>query len=204
MTRILVVGDRSGVGAELPHNLTHGELQEIFKLQQGYTSRHEIGSYSHVICLDKPETLVPSIVAIVRNSRETIDVLDIADHGRPGAMRLGKSILFEFHDTLVTGIEIIKALSPLISIGGSIRLLGCNTALDDRGRGLLTRLAAVASFTFKVYGTIDRVRPVNFRDPGFLGSNNVLFSSEAAVDHFAPSAGERETNLVNAYGAGNT
>jgi hypothetical protein len=201
MLSIVVVGDRTDAQRELPDNPSRDKLQEIFERQRQYTANHEIGSYSHVLSCSGVDSLVGSIVKIVRSCHETVDVLDIFDHARPGLVLLGKDTLFEFKELRLDGVEIMEVLSLLVSFGGSVRLLGCNTALEDDGRCLLTRAAAASDFSLRVYGTIDRIGPAEFRKPGFSGSTDLLFSSEAAIDRAAPSSEERRVNLARAYGA---
>lgn len=204
MLSILVIGDRRDVQQELPGNLSHDKLQEIFRWQLQYTEKREAGSYSHVISCHTVDELISSVVKLVRNCHHTVDLLDIVDHGGPGLMRLGKDVLFEFKDGQLAGLEVMQALSLLVSIDGRLRLLGCNTALEDNGRGLLTRTAAVSNFSLRMYGMIDRIKQAEFRYAGFSGAADLLFSSEAAIDHPAPSLADRGTNLGRAYGSGTT
>lgn len=195
MRRVLVVGDPSGANEVLPDNLTHGELEHIFELQTKLSRAREPGAYDEVVRADDPEGLLVAVSAVAR--RSVIDVLDIADHGRPGLMRIGKHALFETdtNRTDLTGAEVLGSLAALVAEGGCIRLLGCRTAAFEDGRALLRRMARATGNRSRVYGTIGRVQLVHFHAPGFLGANNLLFSSEAAIDYPAPTDEDREHNL---------
>jgi hypothetical protein len=195
MSRILIIGDRESADVALPDNASPSEFGKIYELQLRYARERRLHSYNHVIRCRDSRDLCDTVSTLARESGQMVDVLDIFDHGAPGHMRLGRDVLFQYDGESLIGGDVVKSLSSAMRQDACIRLLGCKTAKDERGRRLLTRLARTVDFSLRVYGTIERVRPVHFKDPGFLGKEDLLFGSEAATDQAAPDSDVRVTNL---------
>jgi hypothetical protein len=203
--KILIVGLRRSeppaIRIDAPHlveadNLSAAHLRAIhdseFQLTEAPEASH---AYSGVAYGQGADDLVKT-VGLFYEQRGPIDLLDILDHGRSGVMELGEETLFRCKDKeLTVGAGVPGQLLPFLAPQARLRLLGCRTALEQDGRFLLVRLAQALHWKVVVYGTIERILPGHFEDGVFSQAQDLLYSSEAAIDDCAPTVLERQQHL---------
>jgi len=149
------------------------------------------------------DDMFSQLAALVANG-ETIDCLDILDHGAPGAMTIGRHILFRSDDqpswkSALEGVERAIALGQLLSPSGTVRLLGCRTAVGTAGRMLLLKVREALGRFRTAQGTIERVLPFDFESDGTFGrgsEDTLLFSSAAALDGECPTPTDRDDHVI--------
>ena len=125
-----------------------------------------------------------------------LELVDIFDHGAPGAMAIGDELLLNIGAS-PPNVEAFESLHHYLAPTAQVRLLGCNTAVGSPGRKLLVKLAAELGEQRIVFGTIDRVEPYHFGPDGFTLVEELLFSSVAALDSEAPSIGARINAILD-------
>jgi hypothetical protein len=153
--------------------------------------------YSAVVLCRTPWELVDTVADRGRRLGP-IDRLDIVAHGAPGLQKIGNDVLFQANEKdLLFGGDVVLRLLPALAANARVRLLGCRTATERPGRTLLVKLAQQFGGEVIVYGTIDRVSPEHFETGDFSQVQELLFSSDAAIDRDAPTADERRTNLLS-------
>lgn len=207
MNKVLIIGERpNGITpVPFPDTLTDVEIDRIAATHQSGTA------YSSVVRCDGADNLLQALEVIVEH-KGLIDILDILDHGAPGGILLGKEILFQCGQEdlnvspssngsgtlkLLHGSKVAPKLNRFLADTAQVRLLGCDTALDESGRQLLLWLAQLIGGNRVVMGTIDRVYEKDF-DPrqGFALEREILYSSMAALDGPAGDQQMRNKNLV--------
>lgn len=181
-------------------NLNPTGLRKIHAQLACTTAAHGAGYTAVVIC-----TSVSALVEVVHRlcaKLGPIDLLDIVGHGAAGLQKIGDEVLFEA-DTmqLTTGSALVAQLRVCLAPHARLRLLGCKTACGGSGRVLLGALGLQFGVERTVYGTIERVTPSDFDTGEFSQVQELLFSSEAAVDHEAPDATTRTQSLQTLAGA---
>jgi Domain of unknown function (DUF4347) len=174
---VLLIGQKTGVSTVLDPSSDH---------KYGYTS---------VAACHNRDELYKAIV--VRASTSPIDTLDVFDHGANGVIAIGDDILVDFSDPeRMPDVTLFEQIAGYLDPRAHIRLLGCNTAVGPAGRNLLLALSAALGAERLVFGTIERVLPEQFSEAGFLLSNELLYSSRAALDYPAPTAKMRQHSIV--------
>jgi hypothetical protein len=133
----------------------------------------------------------------------SVDRLDIVDHGGPGYQLLGAEVLFASDDDPGSPLEnawLIAELRGKLVETAQVRLLGCSTAGErsHEGRLLLVKLALLlnaepARPARIAYGTITGVEIDDFGPDGLSAAagRTMLFSSDAALDSLPPGYEER-------------
>lgn len=154
--------------------------------------QHGDGSDFHVRRCRSPAEL-PEVVREVARRVGPLGVLDLYDHGRPGAIMMGDAVLFESDDrpeTPLTNWSIARQLAESLDERAQVRLLGCNTAAaadapvaaGAPGRMLLIKLSLELQWRRTVFGTVEMTDEKHFDRRGFTSELTLLFSSLAAVD----------------------
>lgn len=194
MSRVLLIGKRDTDEAlPLPdgEGLAPAEREALYQK----LSKPEGAWYSAVRWCNSPSNLIEIVEDLARFG--PIDVLDIVDHGAAGGMMMGQEILFLFEDGKLTkGEGTARCLANSLSQTAHVRLLGCRTACEAgarSGRSLVLAVAQLMGANRVVFGTIERVRSMKHfsQENGFLLEQNLLYSSLAAIDAYAPSATAR-------------
>jgi hypothetical protein len=203
MIRVLLIGQHT---QEIPPQVDGLAIdaQDVAGLDLDAVNTNLAGStgfYTHVF-LCPSVNAAKEILGSITNDGKTIDLLDLCDHGAAGGMLLGEDVAFHVDDgKLVRGREFAQWLAPRLSATGQLRLLGCNTAVEERGRLLLRLLDDVMNwdehrvqFTDRiVFGTIRRIGAAHLdHDRGFVLRRESLYSSLAALDFVPPVIGIRE------------
>lgn len=163
-----------------------------------------------------PCTGPADLAAILAAQRDgSIERLDICDHGGPGFLTLGRSVLFQSDrdpESPLTNAALALGLRDKLTRAAQVRLLGCETggALRRRreGRLLLLKLAQLLNHGTNprthrvVFGTITGVQASDFDEHGFLHTSalTMLFSSYAALDHEAPTYDDRLGHVAALHG----
>ena len=153
-----------------------------------------------------PGMLLDAVVSAVRTLNEPIGVLDLFAHGGSGRLHMGEpreSLLFSADGVSAgPGQALAARLSDFLTQDAHVRLLGCETALDESGKRLLLSLQRAFGKSIVVYDALQAVRPSDFGVGGFLTSReeHTLFSSTEAKeledDEVAPTYDERGDELV--------
>jgi hypothetical protein len=140
-----------------------------------------------------PEQLIGRVREVAA-ANGPIDVLDIHDHGKRGHLRLGTGLLFHHEGA---GLHLARALRPYLTPDARIRLLGCETAVGDEGRRLLSMLRDELGGAIVIYGTLATIVPDSFEEGVFLKSSEdvYLFSSTEAMRREAPTWEDRLAEL---------
>lgn len=153
-----------------------------------------------------PDQLV-DIVADVRrtNRNERVDVLDIVDHGRPGAQLIGASVLFGSDDNPrnpLVGRQHARLLDEHLAETAQVRLLGCNTggAIGRHGmvgRQLLFKLSKELQRHRVAFGTLRPTSKLDFTTGRFLIrlEDEILLSAHSVIDGEPPIDSDRLANL---------
>jgi hypothetical protein len=151
--------------------------------------------YTQVATCRSVDRLI-EIVETLFNELGPIDLLEIVGHGAEGLQKIGDEVLFAADRThLTTGDATVDRLRGCLAANGRLRLLGCMTGCGETGRMMLGALGLRFGIEQTVYGTIERVNPSDFETGEFSQVQELLFSSESAVDHTAPDATSRTRNL---------
>lgn len=145
----------------------------------------------------------------------SIERLDICDHGGPGFLTLGGSVLFQSDrdpESPLTNAALVIGLRDKLTATAQVRLLGCETGGAARrrreGRLLLLKLAQLLNQNTNpranriAFGTITGVQTSDFDEQGFLHTSDLtmLFSSYAALDHDAPTYDDRLGHVAALHG----
>lgn len=200
MSRVLVVGERPAdeplalEGID-PDQLI--DLDAVDDLHLDGANDQDLPYYDAVVRCHTLGELATKL-AEVHVKHGEIHVLDLLDHGAPGGMIIGADIACHSNGAeLLFGDDLLATITPLLADTAQLRLLGCETALGKRGRHLLLSLARRLGQNRIVFGTISRVVEGHFtRTEGYSQRDEYLFSSLAALDGNAPTAGERHAMII--------
>jgi hypothetical protein len=127
-----------------------------------------------------------SVVALLREyatRRVRIDVLDMIGHSRsPGFLVIGSWVV---DDSPQTGASFSEFFRPCLEQLGvrAIRLLGCGTALTDRGNDAIRRIARATRC--EVFGTKRYISKHDYGPQGFMRDDTLARQIVRAGD--APS-----------------
>jgi hypothetical protein len=175
-------------------NLSPVGLRQVHALQASMAAAKQ-SSYAAVVSCSKVEAFVAAVQQLGQQIGP-IGLLDIVGHGAPGLQMIGDEVLFQADNSTITkGSDVPARLTPWLAPCARIRLLGCKTALGRPGRTLLAKLGLRFGADATVYGTIEAVAAEQFSNAGYSQTLDLLFSSEAAIDHEAPDAKQRTENL---------
>lgn len=143
---------------------------------------HESAPFLTARC-EAPDRLEAAVRSELQDGQR-ISKLDLHDHGARGIQNMGGiDRTARLVDYVGFGIERIAALKPLLTADAQVRLLGCNTGRDARGRELLLRLRHELGDGRIVFGTLTHVGCWMFGPTGFNDRfSRFLVSSEEVVD----------------------
>src|SRR4051812_18538952 len=145
------------------------------------TTDRELAAIRDAVTTFEPVSGEPSVIATLETyagSGARADVLDLVGHsGRNGFLRLGNWVL---DDYLHTSGSFDVLLRPLLEVIGvrAIRLLGCSTAMSQRGWAAITQIARASHC--RVYGTRRFVGLNDYRAEGFI-SDDALAGTPGAT-----------------------
>jgi hypothetical protein len=156
------------------------------------------------------------LAAILSAQRDgSIERLDICDHGGPGFLHMGDTVLFGSDpdpESPLEHTELAIALRDKLTATAQVRLLGCDTAgkwgRRRAGRLMLLKLARLLNEKTApranriVFGTITGVQPSDFDEHGLRHASELtlLYSSYAALDHDAPDYDTRLDRVAALHG----
>jgi hypothetical protein len=183
------LGDPSCEGV-IDTNLPDGNLTQTGLTSIRTTCTAHAGSragYDAVVSCANVQEFLTAVTTAGKGSGP-ISLLDIVGHGAGGLQKVGSERLLEASERAIAiGGDLPSKLLPHLAQHARIRLLGCNTGRDLPGRILLAKLGLLFRGAVTVYGTIDRVIPAHFESGEFSQAQELLFSSEAALDRMAPA-----------------
>lgn len=144
-----------------------------------------------LLCCSSPVGLVPALRNAVLSARQKIGLLDLHGHSGPGVHYLGRQILFKHGNT---DLKIAEDIGMFLTDDARIRLLGCNSGAEERGRDLLRSLQRAFGKSRVVYGAIRNIwADEDFDWNGFKSAleDKWLFSSIEANGGVAPDQFKR-------------
>jgi hypothetical protein len=155
------------------------------------------------------------IEILLEQADDSIERLDIVDHGGPGHISLGSVDLFRSDRDAgppLVNAALVTRIRDKLTASAQVRLLGCETAAAfgglREGRLLLVKLAKLLNQSSThhsriVFGTINGIQPEDFDEHGLRRGQELtlLYSSFTALDYDSPTYDQRAENVAS-YEAG--
>lgn len=139
-----------------------------------------------VLTFDNVDDL-DDLISLLRGHGERgdrVEVLDAIGHSRShGFLVMGTWVIDDSPQTAATFSELLRPLFQRLGIR-TIRLLGCTTAIPERGRNAIRRIAAVTGC--RVFGTKRFLSKYDYSPSGFASDDTLVDADGMAFTVGAP------------------